>query len=83
VLVEYVLYYTATCVSDYRRGFGLVNRFIDHLEVVTTNNYNTIADFHTTNHSSLSILSIFTGLYLVTALNNGCSSVVLSLDVSW
>jgi hypothetical protein len=22
--------------------FGLVNRFIDHLQVVTTNNYNTI-----------------------------------------
>jgi hypothetical protein len=24
-----------------------MNRFIDHLQVVTTNNYNTIADFHT------------------------------------
>jgi hypothetical protein len=24
-------------------GFGLVNRFIDHFLVVTTNNYNTIA----------------------------------------
>jgi hypothetical protein len=23
-------------------GFGLVNRFIEHLQVVTTNNYNTI-----------------------------------------
>jgi hypothetical protein len=30
-------------MSDSRRGFG----FIDHLQVVTTNNYNTIADFHT------------------------------------
>jgi hypothetical protein len=27
-------------MCDYRRGFGLVNRFIDHLQVVTT--YNTI-----------------------------------------
>jgi hypothetical protein len=27
-------------------GFELVTRFIDHLQVVTTNNYNTIADFH-------------------------------------
>jgi hypothetical protein len=26
--------------------YGLVNRFIDHLQVVT-NNYNTIANFHT------------------------------------
>jgi hypothetical protein len=39
-------------------GFGLVNRFIDHLQVLTTNNCNTIADFHTTNHSTLSVLSL-------------------------
>jgi hypothetical protein len=31
-----------TCMSDYRRGFGLDIGFIDHLEVVTTNNYNTV-----------------------------------------
>jgi hypothetical protein len=35
-----------------------MNRFIDHLQVVTTSNYNTIADFHTTNHSTLSLLSL-------------------------
>jgi hypothetical protein len=29
-----------------------MNRFIDHLQIVTMNNYNTIADFHTTNHST-------------------------------
>jgi hypothetical protein len=28
-------------------GFGLVTQFIDHLQVVTTNNYNTTTDFHT------------------------------------
>jgi hypothetical protein len=33
-------------------GFG----FIDHLQVVTTNNYNISADFHVTNHSTLSLL---------------------------
>jgi hypothetical protein len=38
-------------------GFGLVNRFIDHLQVVTTNNYNT--DLHATNQSALSFLSLF------------------------
>jgi hypothetical protein len=38
--------------------FGWVNKFIDHLQVVTTNNYYTIADFDTTNHSTLSLLSL-------------------------
>jgi hypothetical protein len=28
--------------------------------VVTTNNYNTIPDLHTTNHFTLSLLSLFT-----------------------
>jgi hypothetical protein len=39
-------------------GVGLVNRFIDHIQAVTTNNYYTIADFHTTNHSTLSLLNL-------------------------
>jgi hypothetical protein len=43
----------------YKTGFGLVTGFIDHLEVVTTNNYNTIARLHTTNHVTLSLLSLF------------------------
>jgi hypothetical protein len=63
-------------------GFGLVNRFIDHLQVVTTSNYNTIADFHTTNHSPLPSQSAFTSRYLITALNNGYSSAMFSLDAS-
>jgi hypothetical protein len=29
-------------MCDYRWGFGLVNGFTDHLQVITTNNYNTI-----------------------------------------
>jgi hypothetical protein len=36
-----------------------VNRFIDQSKVVTTNNYNSIADFHTTNHSTLRFLGVF------------------------
>jgi hypothetical protein len=36
-----------TCMSDCRRGFGLKVGFADYLQVVTTNNYNTIANFHT------------------------------------
>jgi hypothetical protein len=65
-----------------------MNRFIDHLQVVTTNNYNTIAEFHTTNNSTLSLLSllgdsspqwlflctVFTRHFLVKNLSNGDSS---------
>jgi hypothetical protein len=61
-----------------------VNRFIDHLQVVTTNNYYAIDDFHTTDHSTLkSSQFAFTGLYLVTPLRNGYSSATFSLDVFW
>jgi hypothetical protein len=56
----------------------MVTGFIDHLQVITTSNYNTIADFHTKSSQSA-----FTGHYFVTALNNGYSSVVFSPDISW
>jgi hypothetical protein len=36
-----------------------VNSFTGLLQVVTTNNYYAIADFHTTNNSTLSLLSLF------------------------
>jgi hypothetical protein len=39
-------------------GFRLVIGFIDHLQVITTNNYYTVTDFHTTNHSTL-IFSVY------------------------
>jgi hypothetical protein len=60
-----------------------LNRFIDHLQVVTTNNYNTIADFHATNHSALFSMYVFPSRYLVTDLNSGYSSALFSLNVSW
>jgi hypothetical protein len=47
-----------------------MNRFIDHSQVVTTNKYNTITDFHSTEHSTLEHLSLLS-LVFVTALNNG------------
>jgi hypothetical protein len=31
----------------------LVIGFINHLQVVTTTKYNTVTDFHITNHSTL------------------------------
>jgi hypothetical protein len=60
---------------------GLIG-FIDHLctPLRTISNYNIIADFHTTNHSTLRLLS---QLCLVTASNNRYYSAVFSLDVSW
>jgi hypothetical protein len=42
-------------------GFGLVIGFINNLQVVTTINYDSIADFHTTKHCTLSPL-VFTVL---------------------
>jgi hypothetical protein len=60
-------------MSDYRRGFGLEFGFIDHLQVVTTNNYNTIANFHTlqiTTQHVKSFRSAFTSVFPVTDLNN-------------
>jgi hypothetical protein len=59
-----------------------MDTFIDHLQVVTTNNYNTIADFHNRNHFTLSPLSLLSFVYLVTALHNGYSSAVFLLDIS-
>jgi hypothetical protein len=60
-----------------------MNTFIDSLQVVT-NNYYTIADYDTTNHSThKSSQFSFISLYLVTALSNDYSSAVLSLGASW
>jgi hypothetical protein len=62
-------------------AFGLIIGFIDHLQVVTTNNDYAIVDFHAVNPSTLSLLSLFP-LVLVTALHNSYPSAVSSLDVS-
>jgi hypothetical protein len=63
-------------------GVSIVIGFIDHVQVVTTNECNTVADFHTANHSTLDLLSLLL-LIFVTALNNGYTFTVFSLSVSW
>jgi hypothetical protein len=50
--------YTLSRILVTTDGVRLVNIFIDHLQVVTTNSYQTIADVHTTHHSTLSIFSL-------------------------
>jgi hypothetical protein len=50
-----------------KTGFGLVVGFINHLQVVTTNNYYAVTDFHTLKHSTLSLQSICTGVHEYTA----------------
>jgi hypothetical protein len=62
-------------------GFGLVIWFIDHIQVVTTNKYNTVAVFHTTHHSTLELSLL--SLVFVTALSNDYTFTVFSLSVSW
>jgi hypothetical protein len=64
-----------TCSFDYRLGFGLDIGFTDHLQVVTTNNYNTIA-ISTLYKITLSFpaRSVFTRRFLIMASNSGDSS---------
>jgi hypothetical protein len=68
---------TVTCMSDPRRGFGLEIGFIDHLQVVTVNDNNTIANFHTlqtTIAHPQSFQTSFSSRFPVTDFNNGDSS---------
>jgi hypothetical protein len=37
------------CYSDSQEGFGLDMGFIDHLQIVTTSNYDTLMELHTPN----------------------------------
>jgi hypothetical protein len=46
-------------------GFGLVTGFIDHSQVVATTKYNTLADSHTTNHSTLNLLSVLSLVFTI------------------
>jgi hypothetical protein len=60
-------------MSGYRQGFGLEIGFIDHLQVITTNNYITIDNFHTlqiTTAHAKSFQSAFTSCSPVMELNN-------------
>jgi hypothetical protein len=71
---QYKIKYIVTCLSNYRRGFGLKIEFIDHLHVVTTSNSNTVANFHTlhlTAASAKSFQSAVTSHFPVTDLYNG------------
>jgi hypothetical protein len=75
----FFFHYIFSCSMEWlEMGFWTIG-FTDHLQIVTTNNYNTIAHFHTlqitTAHTkSFPACSVFTRQFLVTASNNGYSS---------
>jgi hypothetical protein len=55
-------------MSDYRRGFWIIG-FTGNLQAVATNNYDTIADFHT--------------LQIILADSTPFRPAIYLLDVSW
>jgi hypothetical protein len=46
-IMKMIVFYSLVHIVMFGGDYILVNRFIEHLQVVTTNSYNTIADFHT------------------------------------
>jgi hypothetical protein len=57
-------------MGDSRWVFGLDIGFIDHLQVVTTNNYDTITDFHTLSVTQHMLSqSAFTSCFLAAGFN--------------
>jgi hypothetical protein len=71
------IYYHVLEYSWWR--FGLEIRFIDHLQILTANHYNTIANFHTlpittTHAKSFQSFTVSPSRSLATASNSGDSS---------
>jgi hypothetical protein len=57
-LSEFMSQISLIIIQGHRGRTSQFKNLIDHLQVVSTNNFNTIAEFHTTNHSTLSLLSL-------------------------
>jgi hypothetical protein len=79
--------YIVSCMSDYRRGFGLDIQFIDYFntQLVITLNYSAIADFHPlqitrAQAKSFPVCSVFTSKLPGNGSNNcySCDSVLKS-----
>jgi hypothetical protein len=56
-----------TCISDWD-GFGLIFGFINRLQLVTTNNYNTVLDLHKLQSIHYNLLSLFPLVFTVRVL---------------
>jgi hypothetical protein len=80
-LINAIIWNILSSVLVTKEEARIGNWIYDHLQVVTTNKYNTVTDFHTTKHSTLDVLSMLS-LVFVTFLNNGYSLTMFSLSVS-
>jgi hypothetical protein len=49
---------------------GLLTRFIDHLQIVSTSNYNSLTGLHTQKITVIADLCVFISLFLVKNPNN-------------
>jgi hypothetical protein len=72
------LFHAVTCLSDYRRDFRLLIRFIGHLQIVGTSNYNALANSYTHLLTTVNTESFFTNRFLATDPNN-----ILCLSPYW
>jgi hypothetical protein len=80
LMTSMALYCVSYChVHEWLQTGFLIFGFIEHLQVVTTNKYNIVADLHTlqittAQSKSLPACSVFSKRFLVTASNHGYSS---------
>jgi hypothetical protein len=72
----FVPYFFLTCCHVYewlQTGFGLMNGFIDHLQMITTSNCNSLTGLHTLKITVTAAhlkFSVFTSRFLVTDFSN-------------
>jgi hypothetical protein len=64
-------------------GFGLVIGFINHLQVVTTNNYYTIADLHNLQSLHTNLLNLFPLVFTVSFLATDLNTEIVKVSQNY